>query len=180
MSIGLKKVLYFLGVLDDQDIDWIVWNGERRSIAAGVRILEEGQPAEFLFFILSGEFSVTSGRRKTEVARVTAGEVLGEISFVDSRPASASVTATTASVVGAVPVPALDKKLGQDLAFAARFYKSIGVALADRLRAQNLLDVSSGPVTAVADDTEVPPHVLDSISMAGTRFSNMQRRHWGA
>jgi len=179
MAGAFKKVLYFLGTLDDQDIEWMVRNGVKRSIPATTRIIQEGQPTEFLFFILSGEFSVTSERGKAEIARLTAGEILGEISFVDSRPPSATVTATTDSVVGAIPDAALEGKLSRDLAFASRFYRSIAVALADRLRARNLLGIKSSPASSMDDDLEVPPHLLDTMSMAGMRFSEMQRRHWG-
>lgn len=177
MADPFKKVLYFLGTLNDQDIDWMVRNGVKRSLPAGTRLILEGQPTEFLFFILSGEFSVTSRRARVEIARLTAGEILGEISFVDSRPPSATVTSTTDAVVGAVPDAALERKLAQDQAFAARFYRSIAVALADRLRA-NLPGSKPGPATN-DDDLEVPVHLLDSMSMAGMRFSDMQRRHWG-
>jgi len=180
MSAAYHKVLYFLGTLDDQDIDWMVRNGVKKPVAAGTRIIREGQPTEFLFFILAGEFSVTSGRSKAEIARLTAGEILGEISFVDSRPPSATVTAVSDAMVGAVSDAALERKLGQDLAFAARFYRSIAVALADRLRAGNLLGIKSAPAAAADESLEVPAHLLDTMSMAGMRFADMQRRHWGA
>jgi CRP-like cAMP-binding protein len=170
---GLKKVLYFLGTLDDQDVDWMVRSGTKKSIPAKGQIIHEGTPSDWLYFILSGEFSVTSSRSRGEIARLTAGEILGEVSFVDSRPPSANVTATTDSVVGAVPVESLERKLDRDQAFAARFYKAIAVALADRLR----MTVSGA---AGDDDVDVAPHLLDSISMAGTRFAEMQRRPWGA
>jgi CRP-like cAMP-binding protein len=179
MASSFKKVLYFLGTLDDKDIDWMVRNGEKRSIPAGTRIIQEGHPTEFLFFILAGDFRVTSGRGNAEIARLEAGEILGEVSFVDSRPPSATVTAITDSVVGAIPEAALEAKLRQDLAFASRFYRSIAVALADRLRARNLLGIKSAPSTNIEDDLEVASHLLDTMSMAGMRFSDMQRRHWG-
>jgi len=178
MAVGLKKVLYFLGTLDDQDIDWMVRNGVKRSIPAGARIIQEGQVTDFLFFILSGEFSVISGRGKTEIVRLTPGEILGEISFVDSRPPSATVTATVDSMVGVVPVDILERKLGQDPQFASRFYKAIAVALADRLRARIALGTKATAAEA-DDDLEVAPHLLDSMSIAGGRFADMQRRHWG-
>jgi CRP/FNR family cyclic AMP-dependent transcriptional regulator len=179
MAGSFKKVLYFLGTLDDKDIEWMVRNGEKRTVATGTRIIQEGHPTEFLFFILAGEFAVTSERGKAEIARLSAGEILGEISFVDSRPPSATVTATADSVVGAIPEDALEKKLRQDLAFASRFYRSIAVALADRLRARNLLGIKSAPASSMDDDMEVPSHLLDTMSMAGMRFTEMQRRHWG-
>jgi CRP/FNR family cyclic AMP-dependent transcriptional regulator len=181
MAAGLKKVLYFLGTLDDQDIEWMVRNGAKRSVPARTQIINEGKPSDDLFFILSGEFSVTAARSRGEIARLTAGEILGEISFVDSRPPSATVTSLTDAVVGAVSIGALEQRLLKDVAFAARFYKAIAIALADRVRST----AGAGPKAASAggsieDDAEVAPHLLDTLSMAGVRFADMQRRPWGS
>ena len=178
MTTGLKKVLYFLGTLDDQDIDWMVRHGEKRTVPPQARLIAEGQAADWLYFILSGQFSVTSSRAKGEVARLGPGEILGEISFVDSRPASADVTAVGEATVGAVAVDALERKMARDTAFAARFYKAIGVALADRLRV-GVASSGNAAVPADQDDRDVAPHLLDSISMAGMRFANLQQRPWG-
>ena len=175
MNHGLKKVLYFLGTLDDQDIDWMVRNGNRKAVPAGARIIAEGQPTEWLYFILSGEFSVSSSRSGAELARLGPGEILGEISFVDSRPPSATVTAVTDSAVGAVPVSSLERKMDRDAAFASRFYKAIAVALADRLR----VGAPGGKADGDEDDMDVPSHLLDTIAIAGTRFADLQRRSWG-
>ena len=60
MAEGLKKVLYFLGTLDDRDIDWLVRNGVREAIPAQTPIIREGHAIERLYFTLAGEFSVTS------------------------------------------------------------------------------------------------------------------------
>jgi len=179
MPAGYKKVLYFLGILDDQDLEWIVRNGVKQPVPARTAIIREGQPTEWLYFILSGEFSVTSAWARAEIAHLGAGEILGEISFVDSRPPSATVTAVADSVIGAVPVDALERKLGKDTAFAARFYKAIAVALADRLRARAGLGLKPSPGEGESD-IEVPPHLLDTMSIAGTRFADMQRRPWGS
>jgi CRP-like cAMP-binding protein len=179
MEKGLKKVLYFLGTLDDQDIEWMVRNGTRINTPARTPIIQEGHPTEWLYFILGGEFSVTSSRSSAEIARLSAGEILGEISFVDSRPPSATVTALDEAVVGAVPVEALQRKLDRDAPFAARFYKAIAIALADRLRETAGVATRGGP-NGEEDDSTVAPHLLDTISMAGARFAEMQRRPWGA
>jgi CRP-like cAMP-binding protein len=179
MQEGLKKVLYFLGTLDDPDIDWMVKNGVRQHIPAQTQIIREGWFSEWLYFILDGELSVTSERARGEIARLGPGDVLGEISFVDSRPPSATVTAVTESVVGAVPIEALERKLKHDAPFAARFYKSIAVALADRVRATSVLGLRPRFQAEEDADVEVPTHLLDVISMAGTRFADMQKRAWG-
>jgi CRP-like cAMP-binding protein len=179
MPQGLKKVLCILGTLDDRDIDWIVRNGVRQNIPAETQIIREGRFSEWLYFVLAGEFTVTSDRAKGEIARLTAGEILGEISFMDARPPSATVTAMTDSVVGAVLIEALERKLGRDAPFAARFYKSIGVALADRLRVTSVMGLIPRAGEVAATDVEVPTHLLDVISMAGVRFADMQKRAWG-
>jgi CRP-like cAMP-binding protein len=178
METGLKKALSFLGVLDDQDIDWMVRNGTRLTIPAQSRIITEGEPNSRLYFILAGEFSVSSSRAHGELARLTAGEILGEISFVDSRPPSANATAVSESVVGAVPIDALEKKLGKDPKFAARFFKAIAVTMADRLRFSSTLNAKPGDAGA-HDDRDVAPHLLDALAMAGNRFAELQRRPWG-
>ena len=179
MPEGLKKVLCFLGTLDDQDIDWIVRNGVRQNIPAETQIIRQGRFSEWLYFVLAGEFTVTSERAKSEIARLTAGEILGEISFVDSRPPSATVTATMDSVVGAVPIEALERKLERDAPFAARVYRSIAVALADRLRVTSVMGLKPRTEDDQDTDAEVPAHLLDVMSMAGVRFADMQKRTWG-
>jgi CRP/FNR family cyclic AMP-dependent transcriptional regulator len=178
MAEALHKVLYFLGTMDDQDIEWIVRNGRKRNVPTATRIIEEGESTDSLFFILSGEFRVTAGSGQHVLAYILPGEILGEISFVDSRPPSATVTATEDSEVGAVPVAKLKRKLEEDSSFAARFFKSMAVALADRLRAHRSLGGSSAAFKTSADN-EMSPELLDIVSLAGERFAEMQRRPWG-
>jgi CRP-like cAMP-binding protein len=181
MAGSLRKVLYFLGILDDTDIEWMIRAGTRRKLHQGTPIIREGHATEALYFVLDGELAVTSARTKGEIARVLAGEVVGEVSFVDSRPPSATVTAVLESVVGAVPVAALEEKLGKDPAFAKRFYKSIAVALANRLRASHSMGYRPARGLELEDDSdEIAPELLDSMSLAGMRFTEMQRRPWGA
>lgn len=179
----LKKALYFLGILDDDDVEWMVRSGARRNVPAGTAIIKEGEATEALFFVLSGEFAVTSARARGEIARVESGEVVGEVSLVDSRPPSATVKAVTDSVVGAVPIPLLERKLSDDPGFQGRFFKSIAVALAGRLRAANSMGYRPAQGVQMNDDdddsNEIAPELLDSLYMAGMRFADMQKRSWG-
>lgn len=177
----MRKALFFLGILSDTDIEWIIRNGAKLRVPAGDAVIREGQPADSLFFVLDGEF-VVSTRMAPRIAVLQAGEVVGEISFVDSRPPTASVTATRLSLVGAVPSKQLSAKLREDAGFAARFYRALATFLADRLRStvgglgSKGLDLDE----SVEDLDELAPHLMDNLSLAGTRFSEMQRRSWGA
>ena len=70
MAKPLSKVLYFLGILDDTDIEWMVRTGRKRSVPAGSIVIQEGEPIDSLFIILGGEFKVTSrATGDAEIAR---------------------------------------------------------------------------------------------------------------
>ena len=114
-----------------------------------------------------------------EVARLRPGEIVGEMSFVDSRPPSATVQAVEPSSVLAIPRLGLAARLIQDAPFAARFYRAIAVFLSDRLRSTvGLLGYGSGQTledqASYAD--EIDTAVLDNVSLAGARFDILQRR----
>ena len=177
----MRKALYFLGILDDKDTEWMIRNGTKMKIAPGTVLIEQGKPTEWLYFVLDGAFIVYT-RNAPRIATLKAGEVVGEISFVDSRPPTASVRAEVECKVGAVPRRVLNEKLEEDVGFAARFYQSIAVFLADRLRTTvGSLGVQKLELVESIEDTdELASHLLGNVSMAGTRFAEMQRRDWGS
>lgn len=177
----MRRALYFLGILDDQDVEWMMRHGQKRSMAAGEPLIEQGTPTDWLYFVLDGSFVVYT-RTAPRVAELKAGDVVGEISFVDARPPTASVRAESAAKVGAIPRAALQARLDQDVAFAGRFYKSIAVFLADRLRITTGSLGSQAPRLDedIEDTDELAPHLMANISMAGLRFAEMQRGRWGS
>ena len=100
----MRKALLFLGILDDADISWLVKVGSRRQLFRNDVLIREGTVPESIFLVIEGRFSVTmSSLNGREIASLSAGEVIGEMSFVDSRPPSASVLACEPSRVLAVP-----------------------------------------------------------------------------
>jgi len=175
----MRKALYFLGILDDRDVEWMIRNGRKMTVAPGTLLIEQGKATDWLYFVLDGAFVVYT-RTIPRIAVLKAGEVVGEISFVDSRPPVASVRAEVESKAGAIPRSALTKKLQEDVGFAARFYQSVAVFLADRLRTTTgSLGTELQLDETIEDTDELAPHLMAHISMAGLRFAEMQRRHWG-
>jgi CRP-like cAMP-binding protein len=131
----MKKSLYILAELSDRDFDWLVHSGKRKEVSAGTVLIREGQPTDALYLVLSGTLTVLAEALEgRELARLTVGEVVGEMSFVDTRPPSATVKAAEDSVVWTISRSQLAVKLSQDNAFAAHFYRAIAVFLSDRLR----------------------------------------------
>jgi CRP-like cAMP-binding protein len=122
-----------------------------RSVACkdGEVILAEGHRPRALFVLREGTAGVE--RRyddyTLEVSSLNAGEVFGEISFVDEEPASASVVARGPCRVDVVDEQAIDTLMQRDPGFASRFYRSIARVLSTRLRAttaQGLSEFSWG------------------------------------
>ncbi len=176
----MRKVLFILSELADSDVDWLVDNGTKKTCPRGTVLIVEGRPIEVLYVLLDGQLSVTlAALANQEIARLGSGEILGELSFLDSRPPTATVQAIEEATVLCIPRDRLTRKLREDTAFAARFYRALGVFLAARLRrsqqrlgygSQQLLDEE------VEHRDELDPDVLDGLALAGARFDWMLRR----
>ncbi|RCK74075.1 MAG: hypothetical protein OZSIB_1066 [Candidatus Ozemobacter sibiricus] len=176
----MKKVLFILGELADSDVEWLIRRGKRRTVPQGAILVQEGKPIESLFIVVDGQFSVTlQALNNREIARIGAGEILGEISVIDSRPPSATVTARLESRVLEIARPDLLKALQTDTGFAARFYRAMAVFLADRLRG-TIGVLGYGASTHLEEDKEyqdeIDTAVLDQVSLAGARFETILRR----
>lgn len=170
----MRKVLYILGELNDEDVEWMAATGRRRVAETAPEVLiREGEPAADLYFVLAGH-CVVSVAGVGDVARLGTGEVVGEMSFVDSAPPSATVTTEPGAVVLALPKREMHLRLKQDIGFAARFYRAMAIFLADRLRSANTrgkTQASLGDRGIVED--ELDEGLLDNVSLAGARFEQM-------
>jgi CRP-like cAMP-binding protein len=175
-SDTVRKVLFILGQLEDVDVEWMARAGQKRTIEPGQAIITQGQALDALFFVLEGECEVYLLSGKV-LARLGSGEILGELSFVDAAPPSASVRAVARTRVLAVPKRKIEERLRQDTTFAARFYKAIAIFLSDRLRA--MVSAAGGgaqPGEGGLQPDELDPSVLDHLHQAGARFDAMLRK----
>ena len=176
----MRKVLYILGELDDSDLQWIVDAGSLRSLAANEEMIREGGELDSLYIVVEGELRVSSGGN--ELARLSTGEVVGEMSLLDSRPPNATVTAATPTLVYEISRAALRKKLQDDQAFGARFYRALCLFLANRLGRTDLLVGANAARTSTKSNasTELSPDVLENMSIAGARFDWFLQRVRGS
>lgn len=162
----MRKILFIFGQLTDGDVAWLAKVGRRQRVGAGAMLIEEGVPVEILYIVLSGELAVTQGKLRRPIARLGAGEVVGEMSFIDARPPSATVSAASDAVVYAVGKHRLQQELEANAPFAARFYKAVATFLSDRVRMALGAD-SSG---------ELDANVLDNLDRAGARFDALGKQ----
>jgi len=172
----MRKALHLLGILDDIDIEWLASNGALHTLSAGTTIIYEKKPIDYLYLLIDGQLSVTvGGMPGTHVATLCPGEIVGEISFVDTRPPSASVTAIQDSQLLALSRELLSAKLAKDHGFAARFYRAIATFLADRLYV-TVGRFGYGSAQQDVDVDELPDSTMDEIDLAAVRVDKLIKR----
>ncbi|MEH2084220.1 MAG: cyclic nucleotide-binding domain-containing protein [Nostoc sp.] len=201
-SKTLRDMLFVLGQLHDSDIDWMIATGISQKITANTVLIREGGPVDALYILLDGTMTVSVSEDERnpltrafavlegdetisrEIARLSKGEIMGETAFIDTRLPFATVRATGDSLVLSIPRQQLAAKLQQDIGFASRFYRVIATLLANRLEEMfNRLGYSrriyskGQPLNEnVEYEDELDSHVLDNMSLAGTRFDWMLSR----
>jgi len=172
----MKKVLYLFSKFTDQDIDWLLAVGKRQDVGVDHVLIHEGEAVDTLYFTLAGQFKVTASG--ADIANIGAGEVVGELSFLDTRPPIASVTAVEDSTVMAVPVKRLNSKLKIDTGFASRFYFALGTMLADRMR-DTVHKLALGTTRDLGDPGatfgEIAGDMLDKMGIAAVRFDKLRK-----
>ena len=102
------------GGLDDALLVRLVDMGEIVDLAPGEVLIREGDAAEALFVVLSGELDVTkrAGQSEIPVARVGPGALQGELAALEGGRRLASVTAIGTAEVLRIPVAAVRELLG--------------------------------------------------------------------
>jgi CRP/FNR family transcriptional regulator, cyclic AMP receptor protein len=172
----MRKALYLMGILDDADVEWLGSAGSTKYVRAGTVLIQENTTIEDVYIVLDGELSIRSkALDNREIGSLLAGEIVGEISFVDSRPPSASVLVSHDSHVLVIPRAILSNKLKADSAFSARFYKAVATLLADRLR-KTVSYLGYGEWREAMDPDELDEPLMDSLSMGATRFDRLLKR----
>jgi CRP-like cAMP-binding protein len=140
-------------------------------------LIREGEPCDQLFLILDGGLEVSVAALTTApIAQLATGEVVGEMSFVDGQPPSATVIALKPCIVLAISCSQLRHKLQQDIWFASRFYRALAILLSSRLRStvKHLQGEHWRPV-ATPNDAGLD-EMGDMLSMGGIRFDWMLKR----
>lgn len=197
------------GELSDSDVDWMTEQGTVEVVTANTVLIRGGRPAENLYVLLEGTLSVTvsEDRRSAltrvfavlersssdgsetstperEIARSSRGEMIGQTALLDSRLSSFTFKTLEDSLVLAIPRPQLSIKLQQDPGMSSRFYRVIGMLLAEQL--QGLISrlgygrSSYQRGEKLSQDIEYEDELnldaMDNITLGGARFDWMLKR----
>ena len=173
----MRKALYILADLEDQDLLWLVDVGDYKKIPAHTELIKAGTNVETLYIIIEGELDIVIPPKK-KVATIGTGEIVGEMSLIEKRAPTVSVVTSSECRLLAIPHEVIASRLRQDKGFAARFYHALAVFLADRLRTSvsqfgygkgKHLDAQS----VFEQENELDEGLLDNIHVAGDRMRRL-------
>ncbi|GAA4414917.1 hypothetical protein GCM10023187_44960 [Nibrella viscosa] len=169
----MKRVLYFLGHLNDRDVEWLLQNGTKLTLETGDRLINKGQAVDSLYIVLSGQLAVCANNNFNEcIAKLEAGEVVGEMSFLESTPPAVSVIVTAPSVIYQISREKINLRLLTNSEFRANFYYALALFLSNRLRKTTGQLGFGNP----EDEDLVDANVLDGVAQAGSRFVKILNR----
>ena len=175
----MRKVLYILGQLSDSDVDWLGRAGQRIKVVKDTQLITFGVSLSQIYIVLDGQLLVQTNKG-FELAKVSSGEILGEMSLLDSRPPSASVVVLQDAVVLALDKAVLQAKLDLDTGFSSRFYRAIAIYLSEKTRArEGRLGYGDPGDEAPTDTDDLDDNVLDNVHLAGARFERLQKKLLG-
>ena len=119
--------------------DWILIGAKsvRRTYNLGEEIIRQGAAPDSIFIIRQGEASVelAGASSRAVLASLGPGDICGEIAFLEKSRATAAVVAKDESVeVDQVDSHDLQEIFDSYSGLASRFYQSLALILAQRLR----------------------------------------------
>jgi CRP-like cAMP-binding protein len=124
--------------LSDEEVDAFSRFLVERRLGPGEALFREGDPGESLYLLLYGDVVVevrAVGAEALVLGRLVAGDVIGEQACLDPAPRSATVTATSPSVVVELTRAELDR-MSRELPRAASLLLGVILqGLTERLRA---------------------------------------------
>jgi CRP-like cAMP-binding protein len=116
--------------------DWALLRSiaQRRSFKARELIISINSQPNALFILNTGSASVEVIRGQS-IAKLKAGDICGEMAFLEGCAASASVVAETETEAEVLDVAGVHRIFELYPHVQARFYKSLALLLSQRLRA---------------------------------------------
>lgn len=144
-----------------------------KTVNAGTYLFREGEPSRSLFLIQKGTVGIrkAKGGAFVELAKLHSNEVVGELSFFDRMPRSASAIALTDIEILEITFDSLDK-IYQGV---PDYLKTIMASVADRLRKadetirrlQKDLVEENGDVETSSDDGDTAASILAATADIG-------------
>ena len=119
---------------------WLLINGETVAFQSDQALIKEGERCANPMLLLSGCLIVTTSsqqQREEQVASLTAGSMVGEMSWLEQRPAVATITTSGACTVLQLSAEKLELLSKEQPSLATQLYLVIAQKLAVQIQGQN-------------------------------------------
>lgn len=131
-AILARRMELFQG-LSPEDVARIFSRSLTVECAEGDVVFSKGDPGEKMYVILGGEVSIFDGDR--EIARLTRGDMFGEMALVSNEARSASARAVSSTSLLALSLSLINEIMPREVAI--QLLVNIVVTLSERLRLAN-------------------------------------------
>lgn len=110
-TIDVLHALPLFEKVAPRDLEWLVGKAHEITVPEGGILMHEGDPGGAMYIVLDGEFEFTkrSGNQEVTLAVRGAGELIGEVSFLDAAPRSATARALRDSRLLMIRADAFDQ-----------------------------------------------------------------------
>jgi CRP-like cAMP-binding protein len=147
----LRRYSLFGGLIDSQ-LERLIGRIQVEEVAVGTAIVREGEKGDRMFCLVTGTVDIERGGRV--IARLGAGETIGEMELIDMQPRSATVVATTPCTLYALSLRDILMLQREDLPAFTLVVMNLARDLSRRLRR---MDASASGERASVPPTAVPP-----------------------
>ena len=179
-----------LGCLTENDWKVLLDNARQMSYQKGETILQEGSQTRAIFLLERGYASIESSSQGQGIHlnQIGPGEIFGEVSFLEDQGASASVIAEEDAEIKIIDGSQLQSLLSSVPGLATRFYQSVALTLAQRLRrlsdrfaasqSQPATDVAGYQVPRIGNISEhqVPNSLIAALDRFRSDFLQTERQ----
>jgi len=139
VDIQLLRRLKLLADFTDEQLQRFTEFVEVQRVPQWATIVKQGDRGDAMYLILEGELSVRTkmSGAETQLARLSLGDVFGDIALFDQGPRSADVVSDTSAVLLKISSAAFAEMAQKAPELATPFLLAIGRTLAARMRAGN-------------------------------------------
>lgn len=128
----MLEALSFLKHFEEPELDWLLEQASELQVISSTILIEEGTVPNALSIIIQGLVGVQVGAN--QMAQLGPGELFGEISLLENSPATATVKAIENTLLLVIPRELVARHLGENVRFAAQWYRAIALIQSKRLR----------------------------------------------
>jgi len=170
----MRKVLHILGDFNDQDIEWLIDSGIKKTIQPNEILIEANVQLHEIYFVLGGRFNIDLPDG-TLLAKIKSGEILGEMAFIEEEPPMVNAKAMEPAMVISISHEALTDRFKESPGFEGRFYKAMSLFLSSRLRgtAAKISYENTEAKTKKEFEHDIDNATLSRIQIAGERFNRL-------